>query len=474
MATEPPATDTVPPALRAAWAQVVQASGQSVDALHGADLYEVRRALMLLAATADHASYGLVGLGAPGPIAARAMMRLESTGGRTLCSDMISRRVAVLPKVHTPRTGMTLRSLSKNLAFVVLREVNARWLRGAPNSTHARRELNILVLPWPLEVDDECFRRIDQRDHVSQRESFFSFQPPRVHARDIVGAIGRARAALRGRGGVDAVVLPELALTEEAWVEVKAATIDNPREFPSLRTLVAGVSAGPRGGERVVCRDGSKRYTAAGRNYAAIAVRAAGDGAGASCTFEQGKHHRWCLDGRQVEQYGLTSTLAPEHDWWEWTEIEERVVTFLELEPWLVVSLLVCEDLARPDPVAEVVRAVGPNLVIALLLDGPQIQVRWPGRYATVLADDPGSAVLTVTSHGMVSRSKRLERGPKPQRESIMWRNDLECASLKLGKGKSGFLLSLTQVERLERTADGREQTDGYGTSHIRFKAQEI
>jgi hypothetical protein len=49
--------------------------------------------------------------------------------------------------------------------------------------------------------------------------------------------------------------------------------------------------------------------------------------------------------------------------------------------------------------------AIGPNLVIALLMDGPQLENRWPARYATVLAEDPGSAVLTVTSLGMVRRS---------------------------------------------------------------------
>jgi hypothetical protein len=48
-------------------------------------------------------------------------------------------------------------------------------------------------------------------------------------------------------------------------------------------------------------------------------------------------------------------------------------------------------------PGADVMNAIGPNLVIALLMDGPQREHRWPGRYATVLADDPGSAVLTVT-----------------------------------------------------------------------------
>ena len=54
--------------------------------------------------------------------------------------------------------------------------------------------------------------------------------------------------------------------------------------------------------------------------------------------------------------------------------------------------------LVVPFPLRTVIRSVGPNLVIVLLMDGPQLVRRWPGKYATVLSDDPGSAVLTVTS----------------------------------------------------------------------------
>lgn len=63
-----------------------------------------------------------------------------------------------------------------------------------------------------------------------------------------------------------------------------------------------------------------------------------------------------------------------------------------------------CEDLARIDPVQTVIRSVGPNLVVALLMDGPQTPGRWSDRYATVLADDPGCAVITVTSLGLLRR----------------------------------------------------------------------
>ena len=42
------------------------------------------------------------------------------------------------------------------------------------------------------------------------------------------------------------------------------------------------------------------------------------------------------------------------------------------------------------DEVAELIRDVGPTLVVTILLDGPQLATRWTARYAGVLADDPG------------------------------------------------------------------------------------
>ena len=41
--------------------------------------------------------------------------------------------------------------------------------------------------------------------------------------------------------------------------------------------------------------------------------------------------------------------------------------------------------------------AIGPNLVFTLLMNGPQLKTRWPARYAKILADDPGSSVLSIT-----------------------------------------------------------------------------
>jgi hypothetical protein len=98
-----------------------------------------------------------------------------------------------------------------------------------------------------------------------------------------------------------------------------------------------------------------------GRNYLHFGVR----GATGWDRYEQDKHHRWCLDEGQLRQYRLTR-----------------------------------------------------------LLDGPQLAGRWPCRYASILADEPGAAVLTLTSYGMVGRSR--PPGKRPSRVVAHWNNRLD------------------------------------------------
>jgi hypothetical protein len=111
-------------------------------------------------------------------------------------------------------------------------------------------------------------------------------------------------------------------------------------------------------------------------------------------------------------------------------------------------SVLICEDLARQDPAADLIRAVGPNLLIALLMDGPQLRGRWPSRYASVLAEDPGTSVLTLTSLGMAERSRPIFQETGQRAESIraiaLWR-DVESGEheITLDAGDNACVLSL-------------------------------
>jgi hypothetical protein len=113
--------------------------------------------------------------------------------------------------------------------------------------------------------------------------------------------------------------------------------------------------------------------------------------------------------------------------------------------------------------------SVGPNLVIALLMDGPQLRGRWPGRHATVLADDPGSAVLTLTSVGMVRRSI-----PPPgvtSRDCIaLWtERDKAPEELDLPAGHHALLLALSAQPKRQKTLDLRRQRDSGGLVEYRL-----
>jgi hypothetical protein len=180
-------------------------------------------------------------------------------------------------------------------------------------------------------------------------------------------------------------------------------------------------------------------------------------------THYQGKHHRWRLDPSQVAAYGLGHAMSDKSHWWEAIRIGERTCSFFGVNKWLTFCALICEDLARQDPVAQLVRSVGPNLVIALLMDGPQVAQRWSARYATVLADDPRSSVLTLTSAGMVDLAISQDgRGP---RSVGLWKDAHSPARpIVLNPKAEGVVVSLGCRMMEEWTADGRddEKSTGY------------
>lgn len=175
--------------------------------------------------------------------------------------------------------------------------------------------------------------------------------------------------------------------------------------------------------------------------------------------FVQSKHHRWCLDPAQTRAYQLAGQIASLQDVWEGTQIWSRELHFVTLGYWMTWSVLICEDLARQDPAADLIRAIGPNLLIALLMDGPQLRGRWPSRYASVLAEDPGTSVLTLTSLGMAERSRPVlqETGnrAKPIRSIALWR-DVESGEheIILDTGENACVLSLVCRTRNEFSAD--------------------
>jgi hypothetical protein len=140
-------------------------------------------------------------------------------------------------------------------------------------------------------------------------------------------------------------------------------------------------------------------------------------------------------------------------------DVPRRSIQFVERGDGAVLATIVCEDLAQIDEVAEVIRSVGPTIVVTPLLDGPQLSSRWAARYASVLADDPGSAVLTLTSYGMARRSRPNRHDPS----SIvaLWKDPVSgTREIPLETGAHGVLLTASVDLTVRRSGDGRSPVE--------------
>lgn len=358
----------------------------------------------------------------------------------SLCWRVPTGECCVLPKARTPQVGITLAAFSHHLALLPsATEVRPRWLvnpveRELPQN--GRETFNWLLVPYPYRIHGTAFAPVSgvaargRGRRFDIHQEWLSLCKPG----DFASFVTRlSECARREVGEVHGVALPELALDADYFKALGGALAAQ-----GVRVLVAGVHA--QEGDAVTNQVRTALYH--GHREALTEV-------------SQAKHHRWKLDGGQIRRYHLGHALDPAHEWWEQTDLQRRECTFLQAKG-AVIATLVCEDLARVEPVQTILRSVGPNLVIAVLMDGPQREWRWSGRSATVLADDPGSAVLTLTSLGMVRRSV-MPGEPEP-REIALWKEPAgETRELKLPAGCHGLLLSLTLGWELGYSFDGRD-----------------
>jgi hypothetical protein len=360
----------------------------------------------------------------------------------SLCREIHPSRMKVLPKMHTPQSGLTIRSFSLNLALIATDEIKPQWFT-VPQLL-GEEKLHILVVPWPFVVNPSDFKEVDrlpgEMKNMPDEFGFFEYQYSGTD--DPVGYIEKLVERVEADGEkIDGIVVPELALSVPQYEALEQIVVDRQSKF-----LLAGVSTPAGQGSR--CKN-EVRFGLPNLD-----------------TLTQAKHHRWKLDASQINQYALN--LDPAKSWWEHISLLSRRFMFVSLDRGLVASVLICEDLARPDPVGDLLRAVGPNLVIALLMDGPQLGVRWPGRYAASLANDPGSSVLSVTSIGMSMLSKPKTGSKNRNRVIGLWQSPGEnLTELELPKGKEALILTITRSYRTEWSADGRSGKENRGFLHL-------
>lgn len=354
----------------------------------------------------------------------------------------------VLPKMRTPQAGLTLRNLSHNLTFHDC-EVEVMW-RSFPWANFDENTLNVLYVPYPFDFKPDRFEG-DTAHHESV--GYFTYKPEDwKEVSRVVELIEEIRAQ-----GIQPhmLVFTETAFNEDTYKRLLTAlsnrySTDDPQRMP---VVVAGIA---------------KEVHDLPYNELRLATYFAGKW----YQLSQHKHHRWQLNDSQIRQYGLQGRLPAARPLFERSVIDQRRLTFYAPAPWLVLSPLICEDLSRIEPVSELIRGVGPTLVLALLLDGPQLAERWPGRYASVLADDPGTGVLTVTSYGMAKVSSPTAPSSfsctKPETDKASVNEEVVVASWKgprssfqkLSASKDqALLITLTAEMGEEFTLDRRGLT---------------
>ena len=423
-----------------AWAAVREGASATLDDVADGAAWPVCEALLTLLAVSDEACAGVAAVVDPArTVGARYRARADELLARTgSLSRLPTYRLRVLPKVRTPPGGISFRSLSR---YLCLRgpSVDVHWHKAPARRSGLGQQLaNVLLMPWPLRIRQRDFQPLRGSVRRTENEPFGIFEFVPAEAFDL-GLVERVlRGALDEVDTVEAVIFPESS--------VPAGDLE-PLEALLGRYGVSMLLAGAR--ETAPAAD---RLPA---NWVHIGVQVGGTWA----HYRQNKHHRWFLDESQINQYNLAGALHPSVRWWEAMEVPRRALNFLEISEGVTVVAVICEDLARLDEVAELLRDVGPTLVVTILLDGPQLASRWTARYASVLADDPGSAVLTLSAKGMVERSRPV--GAPPSSVVAMWKDPTRgLREISLEHGAEGVLISMAATRARRRVADGRTPVD--------------
>lgn len=440
-------------------------------------------------------------------------LEFSSLFPRTLCDQFSSDYGSVLPKSRTSQVGCTLRSMSHHLAFLPPKgRIRARWL--AENREYVRQEVKstveLLLIPYPYAFRSAALKQrrasaneskhqtnwgwfqIDQLwnervEHLGIQRQASEKEKSNDKMKSIIDEEGNVQFfgvsalvdMLRHSSDIDidGVVLPELALDLTQYNElsdyllrsIKIDKDDTSTQRDSL-FLIAGAALPEEKPHGFVPLKGHEEEPRLQNSV----VMAFDFGSGNSHNpFKQDfnperpmwdlewareKHHRWQLNEWQLQRYALTHRLDPSKVWWEDLAIKSRELGFVEYHPGSVLTALICEDLARIEPAQVALRAIGPNLVFVLLQDGPQLPARWSNQYAGVLADDPGSSVLTISSMGLIHRANATSQ--EKSRSFALWRDQLGgLTQIDLPSGYHAVNITLKREDVIETTLDLRSDS---------------
>jgi hypothetical protein len=358
----------------------------------------------------------------------------------------------VQPKNRVAAVGCNLRNLTRHLAYVAhAGHVRCHWQQPIYSTiSEDAATLDILIIPLPHEIETSWIKQTKVVPDEQKRPNWGNFEIEQAWLSDedtvvalVCEEVKKARSVLEDNN-VNGIIFPEYALTEPLFNKI----CDEVKKIePQLEFAICGSSSNCEG------ELGNIVLTALWYNES---VSSSPKTAEKYLLTSRRKHHRWRLNGDQIRDYALETALPPQAAWWESHTIAQRELHFFHFRQTSVFTTMICEDLARSDPCHDILRSIGPNLLFALLMDGPQLRSRWPARYASTLADDPGTSVLTITSMGLINRSNATGRYD-PSTVIAMWRDETgRTEELQLDHGSKSMILSLKAELTQDQTLDGR------------------
>lgn len=380
-----------------------------------------------------------------------------TAGGLNSYAPYLNGRLAkVLPKGRTPDVGCTFRAITHNLCLIRDNEnLQVSWFSRKGVSQKSYDPLNILLVPFPFKISAKSFRKIGNPRHKKRATDNSGWYDVEQKWLEDTNVLDTLKPYLlnsdKMHGSVHSVVFPELSLDWESYqtiVEYILKFWNDGRDLDNaIQFLIAGVSGNHKGRKGNFAFVTTFHYDQKTKKWSAKSLG-------------RQKHHRWKLNRSQLTDYALSSVLDSDISWWENIDVDQRAISVHLVRDNLAVCPLICEDLARSDPCHNPIRSIGPNLIVALLMDGPQIGSRWPGRYATNMADDPGSSVLSLSSLGLIERTNRTRRYPS-NRCVALWKDDRATSiSMELPEDSGAILLTLSATVATESTLDGRKNSD--------------
>ncbi|SDN70405.1 hypothetical protein SAMN05216328_1342 [Ensifer sp. YR511] len=379
----------------------------------------------------------------------------------------------VQPKSRISSVGCNLRNITRNAAYIPhVGSVRCHWQQPiAQKIGEEVDDLDVLIIPLPFEMKDEWIVQDgNSKPEPTRRPKWGNFEIKQGWLQDeevlvdlVLDEFKKALTALKTRktaGALNGVVFPEYALTEPLFNKICSLL---KKEESGLEFAITGSSSN--------CEGETGNFVLTAMWPVDKAIDAPVDDR--FLLTSRRKHHRWKLSPSQIATYDLNNILPSEQDgssWWERHTIAQREIHFFHFRKTSVLTSMICEDLARSDPCHDILRAIGPNLLFALLMDGPQIENRWPARYAATLADDPGTSVLTVTSMGLMDRTNRAKLFANPSYTVAMWRDESGVTKpLALNNGSKSILLTLKPHAVEDQTIDGRTNTRSWSWRYDDF-----